>query len=517
MSRFVIAKYIRLSVDDAHSDSVSIESQRFALDKKIEEMDIPDAEVLEFVDNGYSGTNFERPGIQELLELVRMGEINAVMVKDFSRFGRNIIETGYFIERVFPLYQIQFISVSDDFDSMEHEGNTGGLEVSFKFLLHEQYSRELSEKIRKAKRHKIQSGEMVTKNCVIGYKLDENRNMIIDTNAAKTVKYIFKLAADGKSINEIIRALYKKKCPTPSEYKRKSAELSCIWDSSAIRTMLRDEQYTGMYIGGKTKAGAIGSNKVIKQRECDWVKIPNHHEAIIEKSLFDEVQNILNTKPVPSRKRKIGTHQRYKCNDNPLKGKVICGCCKHKMSISHTTNPQFQCKHTSVITDAECHRLGISADELTMTIFEIISKQAQVILDNVGIGEVELCSQQQSGYESQIEQLKEDKCSLYEQYVAGEIGTDDFKAAKSSIDDEIQWLMNTHSLADSETSKVDAAHKEIAKTVLFEDVLTSSMVELFISRVLIFPAEHPHDSRIEVEWKVADFFSGKMEVIENAE
>jgi len=118
---------------------MSIENQRLFLDSYIAGMDEDDATVLEFVDNGYSGTHFERPAVQELLELVRTGKINCIVCKDFSRFGRNMIEAGYFLQMVFPLYRTRFVSVSDAFDSAEHEGDTGGLEVAFKLLISEQY------------------------------------------------------------------------------------------------------------------------------------------------------------------------------------------------------------------------------------------------------------------------------------------------------------------------------------------------------------------------------------------
>ncbi|MCL2342870.1 MAG: recombinase family protein, partial [Firmicutes bacterium] len=159
MGDYVIAKYIRLSIEDSKSDSMSIENQRLLLDRHISAMNLSNAEILEFVDNGHSGTNFERPAVQELLELVRLGQVNCVLVKDFSRFGRSAIEVGYFIERVFPLFGVRFISVSDGFDSAEHVGDTGGMEVSFKFIMHEYYSRELSRKIKSAKQEKMRRGE----------------------------------------------------------------------------------------------------------------------------------------------------------------------------------------------------------------------------------------------------------------------------------------------------------------------------------------------------------------------
>ena len=134
MRKTIIAKYIRLSLEDEKYDSLSIENQRAILNAHIDTLGLPDAEVLEFVDNGHTGTNFERPAVQEMLELVRRSKIDCILVKDFSRFGRNAIETGYFIEMVFPLFHTRFISVDDGFDTDDHKGDTGGLEVSFKFL-----------------------------------------------------------------------------------------------------------------------------------------------------------------------------------------------------------------------------------------------------------------------------------------------------------------------------------------------------------------------------------------------
>ena len=218
MADLIIAKYIRLSLDDSHTDSMSLGHQRLLLDQYIADFNL-DGPVREFVDNGFSGLNFERPAVQELLELVKDGRIGCILVKDFSRFGRNAIETGYFIERVFPLYRVRFISVSDHFDSDQHNGDTGGMEVAFKFLMSEYYSRDLSRKISSAKQEKARRGEAVRKNCVLGYKLDDNRKMIIDPEAAETVRIIFEMYADSKSISKIEKRLYEENRPTPAAWK----------------------------------------------------------------------------------------------------------------------------------------------------------------------------------------------------------------------------------------------------------------------------------------------------------
>ena len=165
MGKYIIAKYIRLSLEDAKYDSLSIHNQKLLLDRHIDSLDIEDAEVLEFVDNGYSGVNFERPGVQELLNLVRESKIDCIIVKDFSRFGRNSIETGYFIEMVFPLFRTRFISVSDGFDSNDYKEDTGGMEVAFKFLMHEYYSHDMSKKSKSAKYAKMKRGEYQSSRC----------------------------------------------------------------------------------------------------------------------------------------------------------------------------------------------------------------------------------------------------------------------------------------------------------------------------------------------------------------
>ena len=147
MQKYVIALYIRLSLEDYKYDSMSIENQHLALNEFVSSMpESAHAEILEFIDNGYSGTNFERPKVQELIEMVRANKIDCIIVKDFSRFGRNSIETGYFIERVFPLFHTRFISINDNFDSDQHKGDTGGMDVAFKYLISEYYRRDMSIK-----------------------------------------------------------------------------------------------------------------------------------------------------------------------------------------------------------------------------------------------------------------------------------------------------------------------------------------------------------------------------------
>ena len=464
----------------------------------------------------YLTSAFERPGVQKLLDLVREGKVNCIAVKDFSRFGRNAIETGYFIERVFPLYQIRFISVSDGFDSADYNGDTGGMEVAFKFLIHEYYSRDLSKKIKSAKLQKQLSGKAVSKNCLYGYKLNDERKVVIDEPAAETVRLIFRLALEGKSLADIARQLYDDKRPMPREYKNNAANPTCTWNLVTISGILKEEQYTGMYIAGKYKNSDVGSKKRVGKKENDWIKIPNHHPAIVDKSAFDAVRKITSDKAPKSTKRKMGTAERYRNIDKTLNGKVVCGCCGHVMRLSSTTNAKYHCSHTRVAIEAECYRLNVLAKELRDMLFEVISKQAQVIL-NVDylskISEIDFQIEKQNDKQKQIEHLNQEKCKLYERLIVGELTTDEYKIQKIAIDTNIARLSQTNNAFAAETMELNEMktcvkqNREIAEFVASETSLTRPIVDLLIEKVLIYP-----DNRVDIQWKVSDFFNNHSHI-----
>ena len=198
MYRYIVAIYLRLSVDDKRVESMSIESQRLLL-RKYAEILGDNVEIIEYVDNGYSGTNFERPAVQQLLTDVKTYKVNCILVKDFSRFGRNSIEVGYFTQQIFPLFGVRFVSVSDNYDSDEHKGDTGGIAVAVKYLVNEYCSRDLSVKTKSPKYTKMRRGEYKSGNYTYGYKAGDNGELIIDEKAADVDKMIFELTAEGKS------------------------------------------------------------------------------------------------------------------------------------------------------------------------------------------------------------------------------------------------------------------------------------------------------------------------------
>ena len=509
---YVIAPYIRLSTEDSKVGSFSIENQRHALRQYIDAMEgVRNVEVREFVDNGYSGTNFERPAVQELLDLVRAGSINCIIVKDFTRFGRNSIEVGYFMEMVFPLYGIRFISINDDFDSDKLHGDTGGINVAFKYLVSEFYSRDLSIKYKSAKYVKFRRGEYQSKICPYGYRKGANGRMEPNEDTAPNVRLIFELARDGRTPNEIVKALLERGIPTPGEYKAAHgftghdiSRCRGIWSTSSVVHILEDERYTGTYIIGKREVTEVGGHRVRMKDESQWVKIPDHHPAIISRELFDQTQ---------------AQRQRFKCPKKntrtyPLRGKVFCGCCDHAMPRTSNKNHSFLCRYTRVDEAAACHGLAIKEAELEGLLYDVISKQAQVILnlDNLSdAGRLDVQLAEQAEYSSLIEEYLEEKRVLYERLVLKKITMEDYKAQKAAIDTELDRLREIHSKLKVRTAQMQmdeqtkSARTELAREAVGAGGLTAKLADTLIDRVYVYPG-----NQLEIVWKMKDFCMGEM-------
>jgi DNA invertase Pin-like site-specific DNA recombinase len=515
MSRIVIAKYIRLSLEDEKYDSLSIANQRLLLDRHIDSLDFTpdsDVDVVEFVDNGYSGVNFERPAVQNLLDLVRDSKIDCIIVKDFSRFGRNSIETGYFIEMVFPIFRTRFISIADGFDSDDYKEDTGGMQVAFKFLMHEYYSHDMSKKSKTAKYAKMKRGEYQSKICPYGFRKGADGRLEIDEEAAEVVRMIYEKALTMRSTNDVIKFLYERKIPTPGEYRKEKgnsqydvSRSSGIWQGATITRILEDERYAGTYVIGKRAVTEIGGSRSRLKPENEWIKIPDHHPAIISKELFDQVS---------------ASMRRFKCPkvqspDFPLKSKVVCGCCRHVMQIRPRLIRAFTCRFTSFDETAECHKQEIGEQELEELLYAIIKQQAELIL-NIDIVDastaIPLQQERQSDYEKRIELCRGEKRQLYEGLILGALTAGDYKTKIIAVDNELNHLNKVYTSLKSETAVLMAAKssddeiRHLAENVSAEGKLTKALVELIIDKVYVFP-----DKRVDVEWKVANFASVEVE------
>lgn len=503
MADYTIALYIRLSVEDEKTESLSIPNQRLILREKA--MSLPEwngAEILEFIDNGHTGTNFERPAVQKLLELANLGKINCIMVKDLSRFGRNSIETGYFIEKVFPLYHIRFIAVSDNFDSAELNGDTGGVDMAFKYLINECYSRDMSMKSKSAKLARCKRGEYQSVVCPYGYQKGEDGRMKPDEETADNVRQIFQWAADGLSAGAIARKLSEMKILTPAEYKASKGKnyhdisrTNGVWCRSAVLRILEDERYTGMYIMGKKHSAEVGSYKMIRNDESEWIKIPDHHTPIISKELFEQAK---------ARIRKFSVNK--KPREYVLKGKVYCGCCDHALNRRHDI--LYACEYGRIAPDRECKDVSIRVEDLERTVFDTIRSQAQCFVDTDADikARAEKSALELNGYEQKLKLLQESKRELYEQYILGILDIDTYKSKKAELEIQLADMKHLCSVvADkAKTAQEDyeesIKNAEIAASIDGADSLTKALVDKLVERVYVFP-----NNRIEIKYATRRF------------
>lgn len=310
----ILAKYIRLSSADEimrfseGAESSSITHQRMLLDRYIScHAEFDGCSIMEFSDDGRSGTTFDRPGIRALLEAAKRRQIDCVIVKDLSRFGRNNLEVCDYIERVFPFLGIRFISVNDGYDSKDYPyGTAGDLSNGLRNLINEMYSQDLSQKSKAAKRQYAQRGQCIQGCPIYGYikSPEDRRCWIPDLEAAPIVRLIFQYFLDGMRVTEIAKKLNAEHIPSPRQrkcdlgYSKKMWRESVTWSDGAISRILRDERYTGKLIALKTTAAELGSgDRKKKIPEKDWVVFPNAFEAIISQQAFDEVKSRIQRQP----------------------------------------------------------------------------------------------------------------------------------------------------------------------------------------------------------------------------
>lgn len=336
--------YCRLSKDDEQSEeSISIGTQRSILTDYCLQHGYTIYKV--YIDDGYSGLNFNRPGFKELLEDVERGVVNMVITKDLSRLGRDYIMTGYYSEIFFQTKGVRYIALADDVDSLK-----GTNEIApFKNILNEMYARDVSKKVKNAKRQRAKQGLFIGSQAPYGYQKDPNNKgqLIIDPESAEVVSQIFSLALDGLGSVAIASELKKRNIPTPAVYKyqhgdQRFARYSSIqnsdyysWRSATISQILTNRVYIGELISLKTET----QNCKTKQRsvvpEDHRIVIPNAHDAIISAAMFDQVQLIRSQHRCPAK------YQR----ENIFRGKLFCECCGHPLTM---TKKQLKDRETDV-------------------------------------------------------------------------------------------------------------------------------------------------------------------------
>lgn len=382
----ITALYCRLSRDDGtESESNSIGNQKKLLSQKAKEMGLTDTKY--YVDDGYTGTNFNRPGFQQLIDDIEIGLVSAVMVKDLSRLGRDYVSVGNYTDSYFPEHNIRFIAVNDAIDSDEGENEI----APFKNILNEMYARDISKKIRSSHRLRGSMGEPLSQPPYGYMKSPENKKKwIIDPEAATVVKSIFKMCLDGKGNETIARELQENKVLIPMAYWRskglnrggkKTQTNPYKWCKTTVQKILFQQEYCGDIINFKTYSKSFKNKRRIENSKENWAVFKNVNEPIIDRETFETVQKFISKTKRRAPKKENGERSIFN-------GLIYCGDCHSKMRYHTSTSNKeihyFTCSDNKVDYRGKCPgRHYVRADALE----EVVKLELRRLVEMLEIDE----------------------------------------------------------------------------------------------------------------------------------
>ena len=389
---YIAGLYLRLSQEDERQgESVSIDNQRTMLRKYAEEhgFEIHD----EYIDDGVSGTTFQRPEVQRLLDDVKTGVINTIIVKDLSRFGRNYIEVGQYVDYVFPTFGIRFIAIQDNVDTAKRDSSAMDM-MPIMNVFNEWHAANTSKKIRAVKRANAKEGIYTAKKASYGYKMgtDKKRAPVIDEETAPIVRRIFEMYASGTSPRKIAETLNLEGVLSPAAYayekfgQKAKPNAMGLWSAITIREMLNKIIYIGHMPQLRWTSLSYKNHKRFRKDKNEWTVVYNTHEPIISQELWNRVQE---------RQKSIATGKKTKLGfTHPLSGFVVCADCGNKMklctSISRNGNRlfHFDCGYHVRYGKAYCFSHFISANILEQIVLEDIREMAKTVtLDEYAVRE----------------------------------------------------------------------------------------------------------------------------------
>ncbi len=449
---FDAALYLRLSKDDMEGGRTTAESNSIANQRELLRSFVKshtDIQIFDiYVDDGYSGVNFDRPEFKRMTTDIEAGKVNCVIVKDLSRFGREYIEAGRWIDKIYPALNVRFISVTDQFDSKTADFSEKSFVVPIKNFINESYCRDISGKVRSHQKIKRERGEFIGAFAPYGYCKDpENKNcLVIDAYAAENVRKIFSWKMEGFSLGAIAQKLNVRHVQPPKEYKKTNGDnYNCgfrssdtpKWSAMQIKRILTHEVYIGNMVQGRQERINYKVKKRLDKPKSEWVKVENTHPAIISRNDFCVVQKLLQYDGRASK-----TSERA----NLFSGFVFCGDCKSPMI--HRVNQYKEKKKAFYICQTknkggDCTRHSIPEEVLKRIVLKEIQVYTALFIDYQMIME-ELCEMKVSydpviGYDTQISRLREEynrydslKVSLADALKEGLIRTEEFDDFRES-------------------------------------------------------------------------------------
>lgn len=531
------AIYVRLSKEDgdvasaAKAESNSISNQKNLIKDFLKDKD-DIIVVSERVDDGYSGSNFERPGFQMMMDDIRRGTVDCVIVKDLSRFGREYIDSGKYIERLFPALGVRFIAVNDHIDSKE-ESSRDDIVVPFKNLMNDAYCRDISIKIRSHLEVKRRNGEYIGAFTPYGYKKDENdrSRLVPDLYAAGVVKDIFRMKLHGMSQTAIADRLNEQGILSPMEYKHSlgiriqdnfKTHEQAEWSSMSVRRVLENEVYVGTLIQGKHSTPNHKIKKIMDKPEEEWIRIEDNHEPVISRREFAIVQRLL------------GMDTRTSPNEDEvyvLSGLAVCADCgapmiKRNVPAGGKVYSYYICSKNAATKQCGTHR--IPKDKLERLVFDVLKTHIASVLDTgrilayintVPFQELEIkeLERQKEAKEQEIQRCRELRDMLYEDLKEGIVSKEDYAELyegynnkRKKAEDAVRKISRTiQDVADAKTDKYEWLRyfKEYQN---ISGLSRTAAVEL-IERVKVYDKNH-----IEIDFCFQDCFQSALSQIQSA-
>lgn len=522
---YLCGGYLRLSKEDgdvAGSETLqsnSIENQKEYIEDYIHSK--PEIKIVDFyVDDGYSGVNFDRPDFQRMLQDIKNKKIDCVIVKDLSRLGRNYIEVGRYIERLFPLLGVRFIAINDNFDSADDTAASNNIIIPFKNLINDAYCRDISIKIRSHLEVKRKRGEFIGAFAVYGYMRGKDKNkLIVDPYAAEIVKEIFGMKMDGMSQQAIADELNSLGILSPAEYKKEQGSgyktvfqthSKAKWTAMAVMRVLTNEIYVGTLIQGKEST----PNYKVKVREKrpreEWIRIENAHEAIISRADFEIISDIIQKDTrVTAGKRAVSIYSGY----------LVCADCGCSMVRKKAYSGSFEyvyyvCSGNKKNKDT-CSSHRISENALNVAVTKTLQLHLKHLADlqesilyirktSCNSDKIKMMVLQSEKIKGDIEKYNRLKLECYEDYKNELITQGEYLLFKKELDNRIEDTKKAATeLSKKKRMLLDGRYE---KESFMEKFLTSKDIELkrslfvrFISQIYVY-----EDRRIEIIFRYQD-------------
>jgi len=483
--KYKAVKYIRLSsADDKPGESDSVTNQRKLIDEWLKSH--PEIEVVsERIDDGWSGILFDRPAFKEMMQDIQNGIVNCCVTKDLSRLGREYIETGRYLRRIFPAYGVRFIAINDNIDTLNDSGDD--LTISLKNIINEAYCRDISVKTRSALDVKRASGDYVGACPVYGYKKSEDdRHLLVpDEYAANIIREIFGMKISGMAAARIAEELNLRGVLSPYEYKKDRgfphpkkgfADIEdAKWSAQTIIRILQDEIYTGTLIQGKSGTPNYKLKELQSKPESEWRRRENAHKPLVTKTDFDLVQSLmrLDTRTSP--------------DDDKIyvfSGLLICGCCGNRMIRKSAPGNgkryyNYWCPTTK---KGGCtHSVMVKEDELINCVLEVIKSYvlnvasletiiAGINADKIAGGFAKTLSDQLSENKRRLEKIREFKSGLYENMISGNLSKEEYRTLKNKYTNDAENLESVNERLKHEIDEaLSCKHERLAWMGYFKD------------------------------------------------